>query len=87
MHTGGYQGLPQTGMAPLVHYEVAVAGHTSRAHEYYGAQWSAPLLHVDKKFTVIGYRWHLSHRHTYRQTNSLRPKIDDLHQVYRMVLK
>ena len=30
--TGGYQGLPQTGMTPLVHHEVAVAGHTSRIH-------------------------------------------------------
>ena len=38
MHTGGYQGLPQIGMTPLVHYEVAVAGHTSRIHEYYGTQ-------------------------------------------------
>ena len=32
MHTGGYQGLSQTGTAPLVHYEVAVAGHTLGTH-------------------------------------------------------
>ena len=44
MHTGGYQGLPQKGTTPLVHYEVAVAGHTSRAHEYYGTQCGAPFI-------------------------------------------
>ena len=27
--TGGYQGLPQTGMTPLVHDETAVAWHTT----------------------------------------------------------
>ena len=46
MHTDGYQGLPQTGTSPLVHYEVAVVEHTSRVHEYYGAQCNAPHIHA-----------------------------------------
>ena len=56
MHTGRYQGLPQTGMTPLVHYEVAVTGYTSKVQEYYGAQCGAPFIHTDKWFTVTGYR-------------------------------
>ena len=56
MHTGGCQGLPQTGTASLVHYEVAVAGYTSRVHEYYGVQCGAPFIHADKQFTFTGYR-------------------------------
>ena len=46
IHTGGYQGLPQAGMTPLVHYEVAVARHTSRIHGYYGAQYNTHTMHT-----------------------------------------
>ena len=52
----GIRGLRQTGMTPLAHYEVAVAGHTSKVHVYYGALCGAPFIHADKWFTVTGYK-------------------------------
>ena len=42
IYTGGYQGLPQTGMTPLVHYGAAIARHTSWVHGYYGMQCNKP---------------------------------------------
>ena len=52
MGAGGYQGLPQTGMTPLVHYGGAVARHISWIHGYYGAQCNT---HIQGAYNLYTY--------------------------------
>ena len=60
IYTGGCQGLPQTGMAPLVHDGTAVAWHTT---------WVLVLLVTDRygsKLQVV-----MTHHKPYPEIDSL----------------